>query len=274
VGLLFLSRYRQDVRFVRAQRKILIFLVIEIIGPPWPLSRYRSETQKHLLENNRESRQAGASRITLRIDFEDVEVGSDVALDGIVVQAPVAFKKVHFMGNASFQGTVFEEDARFVNVRFDGLSDFSRTLVFQNLTFNDCDFGQEALFANSIITDKGNFYFSGHTLHVPLDFSESTVLGQLSLEGRPQTLQLATKVYLNGINGSLPDPHGELSIKNTEFRDELYLDRSKWQSLDFAESQKGFHRPIRFTDRLQQLHSLLWLLCVFNNLGNLLFAQS
>jgi hypothetical protein len=31
--------------------------------------------------------------------------------------------------------------------------------------------------------------------------------------------------------------------------------------------------PWARTDRLQQLHSFLWLLCVFSNLGNLLFAQ-
>src|ERR1700719_2042410 len=31
--------------------------------------------------------------------------------------------------------------------------------------------------------------------------------------------------------------------------------------------------PSARTDRLQQLHSLLWLLCVFSSLGNLLFAQ-
>jgi len=32
--------------------------------------------------------------------------------------------------------------------------------------------------------------------------------------------------------------------------------------------------PWARTDRLQQLHFLFWLLCVFSNLGNLLFAQS
>ena len=32
--------------------------------------------------------------------------------------------------------------------------------------------------------------------------------------------------------------------------------------------------PWARTDRLQQLHSLFWLLCVFSNLGNLLFAQN
>ena len=31
--------------------------------------------------------------------------------------------------------------------------------------------------------------------------------------------------------------------------------------------------PWARTDRLQQLHSFLWLLCVFSNLGNLFFAQ-
>jgi hypothetical protein len=34
------------------------------------------------------------------------------------------------------------------------------------------------------------------------------------------------------------------------------------------------HLPWARTDRLQQLHFLLCLLCVFSNLGNLLFAQS
>jgi hypothetical protein len=33
------------------------------------------------------------------------------------------------------------------------------------------------------------------------------------------------------------------------------------------------HLPWARNDRLQQLHSFLWLLCVFSNLGNLLFAQ-
>jgi hypothetical protein len=32
--------------------------------------------------------------------------------------------------------------------------------------------------------------------------------------------------------------------------------------------------PWARTDRLQQVHSLFWLLCVFSKLGNLLFAQS
>jgi hypothetical protein len=45
------------------------------------------------------------------------------------------------------------------------------------------------------------------------------------------------------------------------------------------ETCRGWHGfvarlPWARTDRLQQLYSLLWLLCVFNNLGNLLFAQS
>jgi len=34
------------------------------------------------------------------------------------------------------------------------------------------------------------------------------------------------------------------------------------------------HLPWARTDRLQQLHSQFWLLCVFGNLENLLFAQS
>jgi uncharacterized protein YjbI with pentapeptide repeats len=219
---------------------------LEVIRSLRPLSHYGPETQKHLLEDTRGSRQGGAGRITLRIDFEDVEVRSNVALDGIVVQAPITFENVHFMRNASFQGTVFEQDARFLDVQFDGISDFSRILVLQNLSFNNCYFAREALFSTSTITHKGNFYLSGHKIDVPLDFSGSTVLGHLTLEGRPQTLQLATKVYMNGINASLSEPSGELNVKNAEFRDEFYLDRSKWQGLDFGESERGFHRPIRF----------------------------
>ena len=51
-------------------------------------------------------------------------------------------------------------------------------------------------------------------------------------------------------------------------------DSDKVEPLAFMEfSVKGARLLWARTDRLQQLHSFLWLLCVFNNLGNLLFAQ-
>ena len=49
----------------------------------------------------------------------------------------------------------------------------------------------------------------------------------------------------------------------------------KMEPLEFLEFfVKGARLLWARTIRLQQLHSLLWLLCVFSNLGNLLFAQS
>lgn len=213
--------------------------------PSQPIMQFRPETQQHLTK--RYPARTEAIYLDLPVDFMDVEVGLEVNLENVVIRAPLTFDNVDFERDLSFQGAVFERAATFHKVRFKGRSDFSGVYVRENLSIQECQFSRQAAFAKSVTGQQGKVYLSGDKLDVPLDFSESTLLGKLTLEGVTQTFQFDGKVYLNGINLDVKGPSGELRIKNAEFRDEVYLDRDKWQKLNFAESEGGLHRPIRFT---------------------------
>jgi hypothetical protein len=165
----------------------------------------------------------------------------------VLIEAPLSFTNVDFLGKVSLQGAVFDRTATFKKVRFQTYSDFSGVVIRQILSFQECHFERQATFAMSVLpTRDAKFYLSGTSVEVPLDFSESTILGRLTLEGAPNTLQVGATVYLNGINDASIVPQGELHIRNAEFHNSVYLDRSHWAKVDFAESDRtGFHRPIK-----------------------------
>ena len=217
---------------------------MKMAAPSQAIGQFRKETRDRLQDRYPEKERA--IYLSLPVDFTDVEVGSDLNFADIVIRAPMSFDNVDFNRAVSFQGAVFERAASFHNVHFKSRSDFSGALIQENLNFEECQFARQAAFSRSVIGDGATVYFSGYRMDAPLDFSESTILGKLTFEGVTQTFQLAGKVYLNGINFGLIAPRGELRIKNAELRDETYLDRDRLFHLNFAESEAGFHRPIRF----------------------------
>ena len=84
-----------------------------------------------------------------------------------------------------------------------------------------------------------------------------------------------TGYYLRGDQSSTPDRHleGKHGCRHT-----VLGGPAEYRSVVRAATDLFFQNAARLpwarTIRLQQLHQLLSLLCVFSNLGNLLFAQS
>jgi hypothetical protein len=220
-----------------------------VIGPPLILRRHSltsdhvdAETQAHLKEREI----AEPYYVAVPIEISQTNFDADLDLGNVVVQNQFFIKGSDFGSLASFQGTVFQGSTLFDQVGFGESSDFSGALFLKAATFRNCEFKGQANFSRSKIGPDGKFIFTGEKLDVPLDFSESRILGKLSLQGFERTFHLTDKLYLNGVNRNESDVAGELRVKNAEFHDSFYLDRGRWAKLDFAETQEGLHRPIRF----------------------------
>lgn len=79
--------------------------VIKMTQPSEPIAQFDSETQNHL--TNRYPGKTEAAYLDLPVDLSDVEVGSELSLNDIVIRAPLTLDNVDFNKDASFPGAVF-----------------------------------------------------------------------------------------------------------------------------------------------------------------------
>lgn len=216
--------------------------MIRLRQPSHPTDQYTAETCDHLTRRDL----TAASYISLPVEIRNTTCEAAVYFTDVVLQKKLILENSEFSSLVSFQGAVFQESTQFNQVRFGEYSDFSGTLFLKDVTFDSCEFKSQGNFSKANIPPGASVIFKGDKLDAPLDFSESVVRGKLFFQGLERTLNLADKVYLNGVNKDLKDATGELAVKNVEFHESVYLDHSKWANLDFAETQDGMHRPIRF----------------------------
>jgi uncharacterized protein YjbI with pentapeptide repeats len=215
---------------------------VRLLGPLRRVEQYPKDLSDHLKGRGLTQ----AVYITLPIQIVDSVFEKDFDLTGVVLESEVTLEDVGFNGSAYFQGAAFLKRAIFKRVHFGEISDFSGVFFLASMTFNNCEFKRQANFSTANVRRDARIYFTGEKLDVPLDFSGSINLGSLTFEGKERTLQIGDKVYMNGINGDPSAPAGELHMKNVELSNSLYLDQSRWATLDFAEAENGSHRPIRF----------------------------
>jgi uncharacterized protein YjbI with pentapeptide repeats len=219
-----------------------------ISGAPLHLSRPSKSAgayPKDSLDHLSSRKVTEAVYVTRPIQISNTVFDTGLNLLSVVFENDLTFENVEFQGAVYFQGSIFQKRVLFKQVDFKEVSDFSGTLFLASATFNGCQFTQQANFSNGKLGTDAKLFFTGYKLEVPLDFSNSTVLGKITFEGLDQTLQITNKIYLNAINANLLQPAGELHLKNVEVSNNIYLDRSKWILLDFAEGASGMHRPIR-----------------------------
>jgi hypothetical protein len=203
------------------------------------------EMRKHLGDGKNKT----AVYLALPIEIADTEFDAKLYLDGVVIEKPITLDNVDFRESVYFRGAVFREQVVLKRTRFRGVTDFSHAFLEETaLSFTDCAFEFQANFADLTIGSGSTLYIGGDHISAPLDFSGSRISGALKLEGREQTLQVDHAVYMNGVNGGPGVPVGKLSFKDIVFRDNVYMDQSKWAQLDLAESEDGRHRPIRFLE--------------------------
>jgi len=219
-----------------------------IIQPKQPTREIQSsaeEMSNHLGDGKNKT----AVYLALPIEISDTEFNAKLYLDGVVIERPIALDNVDFRQSVYFRGAVFKEQLVLKRTRFRGVTDFSNAFLEETaLSFTDCTFEFQANFADLTIRSGSRLYIGGDHISAPLDFSGSRISGALTIEGRERTLQVDQAVYLNGVNRRLRVPEGKLSLKDIVFRDNVYMDQSRWAQLDLAESEDGRHRPIRFLE--------------------------
>lgn len=213
--------------------------------PTREIQAYAEEIRKHLGDGKNKT----VVYLALPIEIYDTEFDAKLYLDGKVIEKLITLDNVDFRQSVYFMGAAFKEPLVLNRIRFRGVTDFSNAFLEETaLSFRDCAFEFQANFADLTIGGGSTLYIGGDHISAPLDFSGSRISGALTLEGLEQTLQVDHAVYLNGVNGGPGVPVGKLSLKDIVFRDNVYMDQSKWAQLDLAESEDGRHRPIRFLE--------------------------
>lgn len=186
-----------------------------------------------------------APYLTLPIDLKHVIIQGDLILADVILDNAMTFEDVIFNGDVSFARAAIRRDVGLERVTFRGQSIFSGSLIEASISFRNCDFSHEFNFFQSRILTTGKVSLYGNAITVPIDFAGSDVLGTITFQGVDRALKITDKTYLNQINAS-GSSAGRINVKYVEFQDSLYLDRGRWRTVDFAESWKGYHRPIRF----------------------------